>query len=75
MKCDDCAFAQWERTSTGRLHPGKSGRCTRLEKHPLDLRIPEAFYWFSAPSSPSGGWIRRGNELKQKCVFKTGATP
>lgn len=71
MKCDDCKFASWERTSNGRLHPGKSGRCTRLSIHPLDMTLPAAFYWVSmATPSPSGGWIERGAELKSDCDFK-----
>ena len=71
MKCDDCRFANWERTSQGVLHPGKSGRCTLLSAHPLDLRRLAAFYWVGmAKSGPSGAWIKRGAELKSDCDFK-----
>lgn len=27
MKCDDCKYAEWKRTSNGRLHPDKTGVC------------------------------------------------
>lgn len=73
MRCDDCDFAEWKRTSNGRLHPDKSGYCTRLRKHPLDLRIPAAFYWgaYGRDPQPSGGYITRSNDLQKKCVFKS----
>ena len=69
--CDHCTFAEWDRTKNGRLHPSKSGRCKRLEAHPLDLRLPAAFNWSrdSAPS-PSGGWIERGKHHRTPCAFK-----
>ena len=76
MKCDDCAFAKWQRTANGRLHPSKQGRCTRLDMFPLDMRLPSAFYWLGwqmqAPM-PSGGFIERGKELREKCIFKDGS--
>lgn len=76
MRCDDCRFAEWKRTSNGRLHPDKSGRCKRLEQHPLDLRLPSAFWWMSNHlPSPNGGWIERGRDLPEKCIFKDGSRP
>ena len=27
VKCLGCKFAEWKRTSNGRLHPDQSGRC------------------------------------------------
>lgn len=27
MKCKDCAYAEWERTGTGRIKKGRPGRC------------------------------------------------
>ena len=72
MKCDDCDFADWDRTANGRLHPKKGGKCKRLERHPLDLRLPAAFYWMSSKGAmPFGGYIERGQEHKEKCVFKS----
>lgn len=74
MTCDNCEFAEWERTKNGRLHPGKQGRCLRLEKHPLDLRLPEAFWWgfLVSEPKPSGGRIERGKKHKSPCIFKSG---
>lgn len=69
MKCDDCKFADWKRTAAGKLHPDKTGRCTRLREFPLDLRLPAAFYFVFEPH-PSGGFIERGSELRAKCDFK-----
>lgn len=70
-ECDDCKFAKWNRTKTGRLHPDRGGRCTYLEQHPLPMDVPSAFYWVgrSAPE-PSGGWIDRGlRQDKAPCKF------
>lgn len=80
--CDGCKYADWKKTSNGRLHPDKGGKCTRLKEHPLDLRLPVAFDWIGrgAPS-PGGGYITRGEEhmiwdndkrVPIKCIFKTG---
>ena len=73
--CDDCIYAEWRRTKAGRLHPSKEGKCTRLIKHPLDMRIPAAFYWggWDNVPTPSGGYIERGQKINKECVFKTGA--
>lgn len=70
MKCDNCKFAVWNRTKTGRLHPDKGGFCSRLASFPLDLRLPAAFYWVSVAPRPSGGRIERGEELPNGCDFK-----
>ena len=69
--CDGCVYANWMRTKNGRLHPSKEGRCSRLIHHPIDRRLPAAFYWIHYPN-PSGGFILRGEKHKDKCVFKTG---
>jgi hypothetical protein len=73
MNCNGCLYAEWKRTSNGRLHPDKMGRCTYLDKHPLDLekKLPSAF----RPRHPLDfglGFIERGSELPRKCAFKTG---
>lgn len=80
--CDDCIFAEWDRTSDGRLHPSKKGRCTRLDKHPLDLRLPAAFHWslwVGSRPKPMGGDIRGGevragqpHHAHTCCAFKRG---
>jgi len=69
MKCDGCKFADWRRTVSGRLHPDKTGQCTRLVQRPLDVRLPAAFYWIGRVAL-SGGFISRGGELKSGCDFK-----
>ena len=75
--CDYCVYAVWEKTTNGRLHPNKSGRCVFLEKHPLDLRLPTAFYW-TGPNlhepDPSGGFIERHGK-ENNCIFKTTKRP
>jgi hypothetical protein len=71
IQCETCKFAEWKRTANGRLHPDKSGKCTRLIAHPLDFRVPAAFYWHSVPN-PLGGYIQRGEKDRSKCIFKAG---
>jgi hypothetical protein len=71
IQCETCKFAKWKRTAAGKLHPDKSGRCTRLIAHPLEARLPAAFYWITQPS-PSGGYIKRGEKDRSKCAFKAG---
>ena len=67
--CDNCIYAEWKRTTNGRLHPDKSGRCEWFKNNPL--RIPSAFYWVGAPPLPGGGYIERESVLKNECVLKT----
>lgn len=67
--CDDCIFADWKRTTNGRLHPDKTGRC----KAPLpEYIVPAAFYWFSRMTAPTpdGGYIERGRGINRACSFK-----
>jgi hypothetical protein len=70
--CEGCRFADWKRTKSGALHPDKSGKCTRLDVHPLDQRLPVAFYWLGSPK-PCGGYIERGRVFDRKCEFKDGS--
>lgn len=72
MTCDNCTLADWRRTSNGRLHPNKSGRCKWLTERGIDTRLPTAFYWLTSPT-PSGGYIERGKPHKSPCIFKNGA--
>jgi hypothetical protein len=67
--CNGCAFAEWKRTATGRLHPSGEGRCKKVIKIP---ELPQAFYWLDAPSL-CGGYINRREELKHHCVYFTAA--
>lgn len=68
--CDYCEFAVWDTTKTGALHPQKRGLCSRLKRHPTDLRLPYAFCWVGPTPTPSGGMIQRGKEHVTPCVFK-----
>ncbi len=77
--CDDCEFAKWNRTKTGRRSPTGIGECERLIKHPLDVRLPAAFRWIDSGPRPLGGFIKRGDKHLENCAFKSvsrqGATP
>lgn len=72
MNCNGCIHAEWKRTSSGRLHPDKSGRCTYLDKHSFDLdkKIPGAFSIISQMHL-GPGFIKRDEEIRRKCAFKT----
>lgn len=77
--CDGCAFAMWRRTSAGRLHPDKTGRCNYLKEHPLNMQIPASFYWGLSSESaprPNGGYIERGKDFYQDktCSFWSAAS-
>lgn len=69
MKCDDCKLALWKRTTNGRLHPDKQGRCGWTWLPPP---IPYAFSFSyghnGEPPKPNGGYIERGRELRRDCV-------
>lgn len=68
MTCDKCLYADWTRTSNGRLHPNKSGHCS----YPWEMPpLPAAKYWLSrgAPE-PFGGSITRGVELSRPCPYR-----
>jgi hypothetical protein len=72
MMCNGCKYADWKRTSKGRLHPDKTGRCTYLIHHPLNLKIPVAYYWGwnGETPRPSGGFIERDKDLNRDCSFR-----
>lgn len=81
--CDGCKFADWKKTSNGRLHPSKEGKCSRLIAYPPDLRLPVAFTWFGGQAAITGGNITRGEEHRDwnkvadkwvaiRCIFKAG---
>lgn len=69
--CDDCIFADWKRTSNGRLHPDKTGRC---KAEIPEIVIPASFYWLSSYTRksprPSGGYIERGQTIDRACPYK-----
>ena len=72
--CVGCAYAEWERTNNGRLHPAGSGRCLYFKRNPRDQRLPAAFYWpFLTPPTLNGGWINRRAKdgVDKGCAFKS----
>jgi hypothetical protein len=73
MICDGCKYADWHRTSNGRLHPDRQGRCTY--KIP-EIIIPAAFHWMwdDRPPRPSGGGIERGATLRRDCPVREETT-
>ena len=72
-QCLECKFANWQRTSAGRLHPSGDGRCTR-EYPPVRLPISMYFIGSSAPR-PSGGYINRKDEWRQCPQFQPRPKP
>ena len=67
--CDHCKWANWKRTASGRLHPDKSGSCAKEWQPPP---LPAAFYFHTISTEiprPSGGYIKRGEELNKHCPY------
>ncbi len=65
--CTHCVYANWRRTSNGRLHPSGDGRCAKEIKLP---QLPNAWYWFGT-SRPSSGYIHRKTEYDTDCPYGT----
>jgi hypothetical protein len=63
--CEGCKYAEWKRTSNGRLHPDKLGRCAYKWVMPP---LPQSMYFING-AHPFGGWIERGRVLKDHCVY------
>ena len=63
-KCDGCAFASWDLTHNGRLHPSKGGRC--LWESPV-VALPNSRYYLNPPHL-CGGRIKRGQFFAQECA-------
>jgi len=64
--CVGCKYADWQRTSIGRLHPGGIGQC----KYPYKIPpLPASMYWFHEDKTPCGGFINRKNDLKDHCLY------
>jgi hypothetical protein len=66
-KCTNCKYAEWEKTSAGKLHPSGNGKC----KYPLRIpALPQSMYWIGKSSPvPCGGYISRKKELNDHCVY------
>lgn len=66
--CDKCKHADWKRTSAGKLHPDKSGKCAKAMAWTAPP-IPACSYWMGTAPKPSGFLIERGRELGEHCVY------
>lgn len=69
LGCDTCMYADWKRTSNGRLHPDKTGRCGFVWNPPP---LPYAFsfsysYGKGEVPKPNGGYITRGDGRGDGC--------
>jgi hypothetical protein len=64
--CNGCALAEWQRTTSGRLHPSRVGRCT------WTMPVPNSYNaWYSRESTLSGGHIVRNYTYQQDCPYYT----
>lgn len=63
--CNDCKYAQWQKTRTGKLHPSGGGQCGYDYKIPP---LPGAFFFIGSPLK-CGGIINRRKELKEHCAY------
>lgn len=68
--CEGCLFADWDRTSNGRLHPNKMGTCTWKKT----VRVPPSYrgsvmgrHTPGAPEVLSAGRIERGQYGFKAC--------
>ncbi len=71
LKCDGCKYADWHRTSNGRLHQNKQGSCTYKYSIPP---LPQSRYFIRGTPESYGGQIERGRALKDHCVYYAPAT-
>jgi hypothetical protein len=72
--CVGCIYAEWGRTTSGRLHPSGDGRCRYFKENTMHLRLPAAFFWpFLTPPVPYGGRINRRAKdgVDKGCAFKS----
>ena len=64
--CLDCKYAEWQKTTAGKLHPSGDGRCKYPWKMPP---LPASMYFYSGETTPCGGHISRKEELDKHCVY------
>lgn len=67
-KCLECKYADWKKTAAGRMHPSGDGRCTYEWKMPP---LPASRYFVGIPPTAMGGYISRGKDLEEHCVYWT----
>lgn len=63
--CLHCKYAEWDKTTSGRLHPSGDGKCTFAYKAPP---LPQSMYFITEPK-PYGGHINRRTELNDHCAY------
>jgi len=61
--CLECKYANWKRTTNGRLHPSGDGMCTYEVTMP---KLPKAKSFFYRPAL-FGGDINRKNQVYVDC--------
>lgn len=64
--CQGCKYAAWKRTASGRLHPDKSGRCTKEVKIPA---LPACQSWLGCGPKASFPYIERGVYFETHCPY------
>jgi|WetSurMetagenome_2_1015567.scaffolds.fasta_scaffold08100_6 hypothetical protein len=65
--CTYCKYADWQRTTTGRLHPSGDGKCSYNYRLP---DLPQSMWWLGKePPKPYGRWITRKQLLDDHCVY------
>lgn len=71
--CLDCAFANWNKTVSGRLHPSGDGRCTWTMP---EIQVPKSMYYLASADNrrlvprPIGGQINRHHPEENCGAFK-----
>lgn len=63
--CLNCKYAEWAKTSSGRLHPSGEGYCKYVV---LIQRLPESMYWAGSEPKVYGGFINRKKLLDSHCA-------
>lgn len=69
--CDDCKYATWQRTTAGRLHPSRDGKCT----FETDVQLPNSagYTWWRVSKGNvlevRGDYIQRKREHKYDCPY------
>jgi len=76
--CDACKHANWKRTTNGRLHPDKTGRCGFIWNPPPIPLAYSAGTFAKNGQVPTltGGYIGRSDPMYDNCpCFESSDTP